>query len=180
LTTHLALLRGINLGGVNKVPMKELRALFEDLGYEDVKTYLQSGNVVFEDRSSTARKLAVDIEDAIARAFELQVTVIMRTRQEFQRVAAGNPFPTEGVKPSSLHVVFLAKPASSRTVKSLDPDRSPPDEFAVRGREVYLLLPNGSVRTKLTIDYFEKALSTRATARNWNTVTKVLDLMKGS
>jgi uncharacterized protein (DUF1697 family) len=180
LATFLALLRGINVGGANKVPMKELRALFEELGHEDVRTYLQSGNVVFEGRSSTSRKLAAEIESAIAKSFDLTVSVIVRTRRELERVTTGNPFPTQGVNPTSLHVMFLAKSASAKAIRTLDPDRSPPDEFEVRGSEIYLRFPKGSGRSKLTIDYFEKKLGTRATARNWNTVVKVLELMQRS
>jgi uncharacterized protein (DUF1697 family) len=180
LTTYVALLRGINLGGVNKISMKELRALVEGLGHEDVRTYLQSGNVVFESRSSTAKKLAAEIEDAVAKAFDLSVSVVMRTHPELVRVAAGNPFPTQEVKPTSLQVVFLAERASSKAVKQLDRDRSPPDQFDVKGREIYLWLPNGSARSKLNIDYFETKLGTTATARNWNTVLRVRELMERS
>lgn len=175
---YLALLRGINVGGANKVPMKELRSLFEELGHENVHTYLQSGNVVFEGRSSTSKKLSAEIEAAIAKSFNLKVSVIVRTRREMERVAAGNPFPTKGVKPTSLHVMFLADSAPAKAIKTLDPDRSSPDEFEVKGSEIYLRFPKGSGRSKLTIDYFEKKLGTRATARNWNTVVKVLELMQ--
>jgi uncharacterized protein (DUF1697 family) len=158
--------------------MRDLRTLFEGLGHENVRTYLQSGNVVFMNRASDQKKLAAEIEHAISNAFDLDVTVVIRTHRQMEHVADGNPFPTEGTKPTSLHVMFLARPASSKAVKMLDPERSPPDEFEVRGGEVYLWLPKGSARSKLTIDYFERQLGTRATARNWNTVTKVLDLMR--
>lgn len=154
--------------------------MFEELGHEDVRTYLQSGNVVFEGRSSTSKKIAAEIEAAISKSFDLTVSVIVRTRRELERVAAGNPFQTKGVRPTSLHVMFLAESASAKAIKMLDPDRSPPDEFEVRGREIYLRFPKGSGRSKLTIDYFEKKLGTRATARNWNTVVKVLELMQRS
>lgn len=180
MTIWLALLRGINVGGTNKVPMKELRALFEDLGHGDVRTYLQSGNVVFEGQASTPKEIAADIEGALSKAFDVRISVVIRTRRELERVAAGNPFPTEGVDPSSLHVMFLTETASSKAVKTLDPDRSPPDEFEVKGGEIYLRFPNGAGRSKLTIDYFERKLGTRATARNWNTIMKVLELMEGS
>jgi uncharacterized protein (DUF1697 family) len=180
LTTYLAMLRGINVGGRNKVPMKDLRTLFERLGHEDIRTYLQSGNVVFEARSAAPKKLAGEIEGAITKGFGLEVSVLMRTRRELQQIARGNPFPTQDANPSSLHVAFLAERASSNAVRALDPDRSPPDRFEVKGREIYLWFPNGSARSKLTIDYFERKLATRATARNWNTVTKVLELLEGS
>lgn len=158
--------------------MKELRSLFECLGHEDVQTYLQSGNVVLGDQSSTPKKLAAEIEGALSKTFDFKISVMIRTRRELERVATGNPFRTEGANPSSLHVMFLADPASSRAVKALDPNRSPPDEFEVEGREVYLWFPNGSARSKLTVDYFERKLGTRATARNWNTIMKVLKLME--
>lgn len=177
LTTYFALLRGINVGGANKVPMRELRALFEDLGYGHVRTYLQSGNVLFEGRSASSTKLIAEVEDAISASFDLTIPVMVRTRQELERVATANPFPTDGVKLSLLHVMFLAEPASAKAIKTLDSDRSPPDEFVVKDREIFLRFPNGSGRSKLTIDYFEKKLGTRATARNWNTVVKVLGLM---
>jgi uncharacterized protein (DUF1697 family) len=176
LTTYVALLRGINLGSLNKVPMKELRAVFEDMGHEGVRTYLQSGNVVFDARSSSPKKLAAKIEDAVFEAFDVKSSVILRTSRELQRAAQANPFQMEGAKPSSLQVMFLADRPASAAVKTLDADRSLPDQFRVKGREIYLWLPNGAARSKLTNDYFEKRLGTHATARNWNTVTKLLDL----
>ena len=180
MATYLALLRGINLGSVNKVSMPELRTLFESLGHSDVRTYVQSGNVVFEASSSASKKLAREIEEAIERTFGLAIPAVLRTRAQLQRVAVNNPFMSEGVKPTFLHVMFLAETPSSTAVRALDPDRSPPDKFAVKGREIYLCFPRGSGRSKLTIDYFEKKLGTRATGRNWNTVTKVLALMDDS
>jgi uncharacterized protein (DUF1697 family) len=180
LTTYLALLRGINVGGANKVPMRDLRTMFDALGYGNARTYLQSGNVLFERTSISSRKLIAEIEDAISKAFDLTITVLVRTQRELEGVAAANPWPTDGVKLSSLHVMFLAESASANAIKTLDFDRSPPDEFVVKGREIYLRYPNGSGRSKLTIDYFEKKLGTRATARNWNTIVKVLGLMRGS
>jgi uncharacterized protein (DUF1697 family) len=179
MTRYLALLRGVNLGAKNKVPMGDLRGLIDELGYKEVRTYLQSGNVVFQSSSSSRKKIAAQIVKAISVRFGLNVAVIMRTYPELKRVAAGNPFSSQAAKSTSLQVMFLADVASSRAVKALDPDRSAPDRFEVKGREVYLWLPKGSARSKLTITYFEKVLGTQATARNWNTVTKLLDLMDG-
>jgi uncharacterized protein (DUF1697 family) len=177
LATYLALLRGVNLAGVNKVSMAELRRLFEDLGHIRVRTYIQSGNVVFDAPRTAPKKLAREIEQGVSQTFGHEISAIIRTRPELDRVTASNPFALEGVPPLSLHVMFLAASASSSGIKELDPDRSPPDQFEVRGREIYLLYPNGMGRSKLTIDYFEKRLGTRATARNWKTITKLLELM---
>jgi uncharacterized protein (DUF1697 family) len=178
LTAYAALLRGINVGGKNKVPMAELRTLFETLGHANVVTYIQSGNVVFTSAAKPA-KIAADITGAIAGEFGLTVPVIVRSRTELRRVLTSNPYLDTGVGPSKLHVTFLADRPTKAAIATLDPDRSPPDEFAVVGREIFMLLANGMGRTKLTIDWFERGLGTRGTARNWNTVNKLVDLMAG-
>lgn len=177
MTTYVALLRAINLGRVNKVPMKELARLFEDGGYEQVRTHLQSGNVVFSSRKPAA-KLRTEIERAVSKTFGLDVTVMVRNRLQMKRVVDGNPFSTKGGRASSVHVLFLAGRPRAAAVKSLDPDRSPRDAFEVSGTEIYLHYPNGAGRSKLSTDYFEKKLATRATARNWNTVTRVFELIE--
>ena len=105
--------------------------------------------------------------------------MIVRTRAELAKVATANPYLTSGVDVSKLHVTFLADKPTAAAIKQLDPERSAPDEFTVQGREIFMLLPNGMGRSKLTIDYFERRLGTTATARNWNTVNKLLDLMTG-
>ena len=107
----------------------------------------------------------------------MRVPVIVRTRAELAKVARGNPYLKRGADASKLHVTFLADAPSTAAIKQLDPDRSRPDEFTVQGREIFMFMPNGMGRTKLTIDYFEKRLGTHGTARNWNTVNKLLDLM---
>ncbi len=161
------------------MPMPKLRSLFEDLGHDDVATYLQSGNVVFQSRSSSAQeRIIAGIERGISNTCSLDVSVLLRSRLEMEHVAAGNPFDTEGAEGKSLHIMFLAGAPAPGAVTKLDPARSPPDEFEVGDREVYLRYPNGSGRSKLTIDYFERTLGTSATARNWNTVTKVMMLMQ--
>lgn len=177
MATYAALLRGINLGSVNKISMPDLRRLFEDLGHTHVRTYVQSGNVVFDAARTAPTELARQIEAGVADVFGHAISVVIRTRGELRRVVARNPFPTEGVPGTALHVMFLSGPASAARIKTLDPERSPPDRFEVRGREIYLSYPNGMGRSKLTIGYFEKQLRTRATARNWNTVARLLDMM---
>ncbi len=178
MTAYAALLRGINVGGKNKVPMADLRTLFETLGHADVVTYIQSGNVVFTSASKPA-KIAAGITDAIAGEFGLTVPVIVRSRTELRRVLTSNPFLDAGVAPAKLHVTFLADRPAQAAIAKLDPDRSLPDEFAVVGREIFMFMPNGMGRTKLTIDWFERCLGTRGTARNWNTVNKLVELVRG-
>jgi uncharacterized protein (DUF1697 family) len=175
-STFVALLRGINVGGKNKVAMAELKSELSALGHEDVVTYIQSGNVVFRSSGRDARKVAAGIERRIAATFGIDVTVLLRTPAELERIADGNPFLESESDLSKLHVVFLDRVPAADAVATLDPDRSPPDELSVGQREIYLRLPNGAGRSKLTIDYFERRLGVPATARNWKTLTKLLAL----
>jgi uncharacterized protein (DUF1697 family) len=177
LTTYVALLRGINVGGKNQVPMPALRATVESLGHEDVQTYIQSGNVVFKSRSRSVPRITSALQTAVAKEFDLPVSVVVRTPRELERAAGANPYLAAGADPSSLHVVFLGSSPTKASVKALDPDRSPPDEFAVGHAEVYLHCPHGIGRSKLTVDYFERTLGGPATIRNWKTVTKLLELV---
>ena len=175
--THLALLRGINLGGKNKLPMKDLVELFVAAGGDNVRTYIQSGNVLFDAPRSVATEIPDRIAARIAERFGFRSPVILRTADQLHDVASNNPFLAAGAAEDTLHVMFLATPPDPTRVADLDPDRSPPDEFAVRGQEVYLHLPNGAARSKLTNAYFDAKLATTSTARNWRTVTTLLKLM---
>jgi uncharacterized protein (DUF1697 family) len=176
LQTYVALLRGINLGARNKVSMADLRTLFDALGAEDVRTYVQSGNVVFK---SSVRSPA-DLSRAIAKQLTSDVgvtaTVLLRTKAQLEKVAAGNPFAKSGRELAKLHVTFLADTPGRARVRDLDARSGEPDEFRVIGKEVYLHCPNGYGRSKLTNAYFEKHLRVTATTRNWKTVTKLAEL----
>jgi uncharacterized protein (DUF1697 family) len=176
--TFAALLRGINVGGKAKIPMTELRATLSSLGLEDVVTYIQSGNAVFRAPTSDERAVATEIERAIVGAFGHDVAVLLRTHDELARVEKDTPYPVDDAEPTRIHVVFLDEEPARTAIARLDPDRSPGDEFAVLGREVYLRLPNGLGRSKLTIDWFERGLGVRATARNWNTLRKLIELTR--
>ena len=169
----VALLRGINLGARNKIAMGDLRELFAGLGAEDVKTHVQSGNVIYEGHIDAGA-----IEARIKRELGLEIVVVIRTAAELARVVAKNPFAKKASDPKQLHVTFLvAKPTAAR-VKDLDPERSPSDEFAVTGREVYLYTPNGYGVSKLSNAYWEKKLGVAGTSRNWNTVTTLAELAR--
>ena len=173
---HVALLRGINVGGRNKLPMAELREVFARAGANEVRTYIQSGNVLFRAPSGLARKLPATIADALERRFSLKVPVILRSAEELIAAAERNPFLEAEVDTGALHVMFLAEKPARGAAASLDPRRSPPDEFALGEREVYLRCPNGVADTKLTNDYFDRTLGTVSTGRNWRTVLKLIDL----
>jgi uncharacterized protein (DUF1697 family) len=166
---HVALLRGINVGGRTKVPMADLRSVMEDLGFGDVRTYIQSGNVVF---SSTKSPSATAIERALEGAFGLEIAVMLRSASEMAGVVAANPFRDT----SKVHVAFLAK-APPATV-SLDPDRHRPETFSLAGTEVYFHLPDGMGRAKAP-DYVSRQLKIPMTVRNWKTVSMLADMTAG-
>jgi uncharacterized protein (DUF1697 family) len=172
---YAALLRGINVGGHNKVPMAGLRTALGDLGYADVATFLQSGNAVF---SSDLPPAAVERDIAAAVADKLQVScqVLVRTGAELAAAVSGIPLDGEPENPSRFFVAFLsAEPAASKVAEvaglSFGPDR-----LWLRGREAYLWCPNGAADTKLTGSLLERRLGVAATARNWNTVTKLVTM----
>ena len=178
-STHVALLRGINVGGKNRLPMKDLVALFEAQGCSGVQTYIQSGNVVFQAPAAVAAKLPLKLSAAILNAHGLRVPVVLRTVEELQKIPRRNPFLKAGVVLDTLHVAFLADAPTASAASALDPKRSPPDEIAIRGRELYLRLPNGVADTKLTNAYFDKTLGTVSTMRNWRTTLQLIDCSRG-
>ena len=173
---YVALLRGVNLGGRNKLPMKDLAGMFARAGCTDVVTYIQSGNVVFRATEACAARVPSAIAKAVADRLGFRAPVVMRTAGELRGVARGNPFLRAGAEAESLHVMFLADRPSPARVATLDPKRSPTDEFEVVGREIYLRCPNGVGRTKLTNAYFDAKLATTSTMRNWRTVLKLVEM----
>ena len=177
--TYVALLRGINVGGKHKLPMKELAAIFSECKCAEVRTFIQSGNVVFSASPEVVKQLPAIIGRKIEERFGFPAPTILRDCQELTKAIRDNPFAKQGLPESALHLYFLAKLPTSAAVKSLDPNRSAPDEFRVIGRHIYLHLPNGMARTKLTTAYFDSRLATVCTARNWATVNKLWQLLAG-
>jgi uncharacterized protein (DUF1697 family) len=177
--TYAALLRGINVGGNNKLPMKDLAAMFTAAGCRDVSTYIQSGNVVFSAGAALVATLPATMSESIFARFGFRVPVVVRSARELAGALAANPFLASGVGPDALHVAFLADLPSAAQLVSLDPQRSPGDAFAVLGREVYLHLPNGVARSKLTNAWLDARLLTTSTVRNWRTVQKLVEMTGG-
>jgi uncharacterized protein (DUF1697 family) len=176
---YIALLRGINIGSKNRIKMADLRTIFESMGYENVKTYLQSGNVIFDADSDNETKIADRIEKKINKTFGFSVNIIIRTESELKDIVNNNPFIEENrTEIDKFHVTFLKEKPDKETVLNLDLNNNENEKFEVIGREVYLHLPNGYSRTKLTNNTFEKKLKTIATTRNWKTATKLLELSK--
>jgi uncharacterized protein (DUF1697 family) len=178
-STFVALLRGVNVGGKNLLPMKRLVELFEAAGAGDVRTYIQSGNVVFTATAAKATRIAAGVTMRVREELGFHVPILLRSARELDAVARDNPFLRNAADPATLHVLFLPEPPAPAAVAALDRGRSPPDAFEARGSEIYLRLPNGMGRTKLGVDYFDRALATRCTARNWRTVLALLELASG-
>jgi uncharacterized protein (DUF1697 family) len=166
---HVALLRGINLGG-RQLPMKALVAMFEDAGCTQVRHYIASGNVVFSAPASLAARVPELVGRAIVKGFGFESPVVVRTAAEMLAVAKAHPFEGKGVDPKLLQVGFLVAAPPKARVAALDPRRSPPDVFEVRGREIFAYYPGGIARSKLTNAYFDAQLGIVSTFRNWRTV----------
>jgi uncharacterized protein (DUF1697 family) len=177
--TYVALLRGINVGGKNPLPMKALAEEFVAAGCGDVQTFIQSGNVIFSaPPGSDERQLSGLLCARLAERFGYTAPLVLRTVEELRTTIANNPYLSMGAPEETLHVMFLTATPDTARVEKLDPDRSPGDEYRVIGREIYLRLPTGMARTKLTNAYFDSKLDVTSTARNWRTTTKLLELME--
>lgn len=178
--TYVALLRGINVGGKNLLPMRDLAALCVAAGCGNVRTFIQSGNVVFEATPAVAATLPAVLSASIAERSGLRVPVVLRSTEQMGAVLRNNPFADDATPEDRLYVMFLADLPTPERVATLDPDRSPPDRYIVRGQDIYLWLATGAATTKLTNAYFDSKLATVSTSRNWRTVTKLYALMRST
>ncbi|MEU6591968.1 DUF1697 domain-containing protein [Streptomyces sp. NPDC046881] len=205
MTTYIALLRGVNVGGSARIAMKDLRALFAGMGFEDVRTYLQSGNVVFraptastsaaatatDSAAATASAvpapagtqrpadLAVSIEKRIADDLGVSCTVLLRTGDSLARTLAANPYLGREDDPAKLHVTFLAQEPTAEQAARLAVPAGETAVFALVGDEIHLHVPDGYGRTRLNNAFIERRLGMRATTRNWKTVTALHELAAG-
>ncbi|MDB4971902.1 MAG: hypothetical protein JWN48_243 [Myxococcaceae bacterium] len=176
---HVALIRGINVGGHNPLPMKVLSALFVEAGCTEVRTYIQSGNVVFRASPELAAKLSAQLGGAIAKQLgrALDCAVMIRSARELAGVIETNPYPGEAASdPKCVHVGFLEQAPTAAKKALLDPKRSLTDRFEVHGKELYWHTPEGLGRSKLTTAFFAK-LGSPCTLRNWNTVLKLQSML---
>jgi uncharacterized protein (DUF1697 family) len=172
---YIAMLRGINVSGHNIIKMEQLRASFAALGFSNVKTYVQSGNVVFETTNDSAASLSRKIEQKIMRDFGFSVPVFLTTSQEMEETIKRCPFlKAPNIDRSKLHVTFLSDDPPETALELLQPLAVKPEQFRIIGRKIYLYCPNGYGNTKLSNTAIEKKLSVGATTRNWNTVNTLL------
>ena len=169
--TYISLLRGINVSGQKKVNMKELKEVYEGLGLENVRTYIQSGNVVFNHKKTPVKKLIANLEQAIAENFGFDVPVQIRTKAELERIIAENPFLKEkGLELEKNYVIFLAKEPDKAQLEKVNDLSYAPERFIISGTTIYFYCPNGYGNAKLNNNLFESKLKVSATTRNWKTV----------
>jgi len=174
MTRYIALLRGVNVGGHKKVAMADLRALLSRLEFEDPRSLLQSGNLAFKGRQQSAARLEQLLESEIKKRLSVETIVFIRTAEDLQSVVSGNPFPAEAERdPGHLAVMFLRDAPDPADVKALLKAHAGPEVLRARGREAYVTYPSGFAKTTLTLPVIEKALKTKGTGRNWNTVMKL-------
>ena len=177
MTAYAIFLRAVNVGGRAPLPMATYRAVLEDLGYADVRTYLQSGNAVA--RTSVGRaRVASDVHEALARASGLDVDVIVRTATDMARVIERAPFD-EDAPPTAKHVAFFARAEDAARLRRLEGGEFGADRLVLDGENVYLSSPNGLGRSKLAAAAARDVAAGRGTMRNWNTVVALSDLLGG-
>ena len=178
--TFISILRGINVSGQKKILMVELKALYEKLGFKNVQTYIQSGNVVFVydgDKSNLA--IAEAIENAIEKEYKFQVPVLVKQVDDLVSTIKKNPFTEEaGADPSRVAVTFLESQPSSENLLTLEGVDYPPDRFIIDGLNIYIFCPESYGNSKLSNNFFEKKLKVRATTRNWKTINKLVEMSK--
>src|SRR6266851_578794 len=173
----ISMLRGVNVGGHNKMKMDALRALYASLKLRDAQTYVQSGNVIFRTDERDVSRLTKRIEDGIELKFGFRPSVILRTAAEMRDVIARNPFAKRrGIEPSKLLVSFLASDPGEEAREKVRQMKCDPEELRIEGRELYIYFPNCIGRSKLPWARLEKTLKTPGTGRNWNSVTKMLEM----
>ncbi len=172
----ISMLRGINVGGHNVIKMDALRDLYASLKFQEPKTFIQSGNVIFRTSAAEEGALARKIQSAIEKEFGIRSEVILRSTTDLRKTIAANPFSKrQDVAPNKLHVGFLAEKPSWETQKKLEAITGIPEELHLVGRDLFIYFPDGAGRSKLT-PVLDRILKSSATARNWNSVNKMLEL----
>ena len=176
----ISMLRGVNVGAHNRIKMDALRAIYESLGLEDARTYVQSGNVIFRTKEKNTKKLALKIQDAIEKKFKFRPAVIVRTIDELRKAIAATPFDAgRNLHPGKILVTFLEDEPPKEAAANLATLNSLPEEIHLKGRELYIYFPDGAGKSKLPWSQVEKLLKVTGTARNWNSVLAMLGVAEG-
>ena len=173
---YVCLLRGINVGGNTMIKMAELSAMFESLGFENVKTYINSGNIAFDAPKAAEKNLVAKIEKAIEETFGKKIPVMLRERKDIDRILATNPFEGEFESHKEMHVLFMSEEMPADKAKQLLDAAPEGERYAAIGRELYCHLPKGVIESLLGKSFLDKKLKVSSTGRNWRTVQKLAEL----
>ncbi len=178
MSPNIAFLRGVNMAGHNSLKMNDLSGLFQSLGFKDVRTYIQSGNVVFSDQSGkSVSELSVIIELAILKKFNYTVPAIIRNIYDLKQILSINPFINEeNFNPGRMVAILLHEETTADQINKVSDVDYPPDKFKIIGSEIFVYCPNGFGKSKLYTNFFEKKMGVTGTARNWNTINTVLQM----
>lgn len=174
MTTYIALLRGINVSGKKKIKMADLRSHLQELKLQNIKTYIQSGNILFKSDETNQSILEQQIKDKITEKYGFDVPVMVKLATDFQRVIESNSFAkdeTNDIK--CMHITFLGSSPTQENIDHLATYNYPSEEYFLEGKDIYFYAPNGYGRAKMNNNFFEKKLKVRATTRNWKTVNKL-------
>lgn len=173
----ISMLRGVNVGPHNRIKMDALRALYESLNLQHPRTHVQSGNIIFRAKEKDEAKLTKRIRDGIAKTFGFSPAVVVRTTEELRAAMDANPFAKrKDIEPAKLLITFLAAAPPAGASTTLSDLKGYPEELHLIGRELYIYFPNGAGKSKLPWSQVEKLLGVTGTARNWNSVTKLLEI----
>jgi uncharacterized protein (DUF1697 family) len=176
--TYIALFRGINIGGNNLLPMKDLKALLEKIGAQNVRTYIQSGNAVFQSKEHDASRLSQKISAEIKKSRGFEPFVLLLEEADLEKVIAANPFKEAESEPKSLHVIFLSAKPKKDALKTLEGMKKESEQFRLKGNIFYLHAPEGVGRSKLVAN-MERQFGVPTTGRNWRTVTRIMEMVNG-
>ena len=172
--TYIALLRGINVGGHKKVPMAVLREVLTASGLENVKTYIQSGNVIFQSTNKDAKALEHNIQKTILNGFDFEVPVLVKSKEEIKTIIDNCPFPEE--KKIASYFILLSQIPEKDLIDEISEYKALNEEFIIANNCVYIYYAFGAGKAKLGVNWFEKKLKVKATARNYRTMLKLLSL----
>jgi len=173
----IALLRGINVSGQKKIKMSDLKLLFEEIGFQNVETYIQSGNVIFSSKDLSANKLETNISSGIKKKFGFDVQVFILTPKEIENTFNNNPFIKKKKEIEKLYVTFLSNVPLNENIQKLNSTDYSPEEYKIDGRQIYLFFPDGYGKAKLNNNLFEHKLKLNGTTRNWKTIKTLSELI---
>jgi len=177
MTTYISILRGINVSGQKLIKMDALKKMYENLNFENIQTYVQSGNVIFSSKENDPKKIEKNIASGIETEFGFEVPVIVFNAKTLETIIDNNPFSKDKLKESSfLHVTFLAENPKQFDLESILSKKQPNEEIEFTNNAIYLYCPNGYGKTKLNNNFLETKLKVKATTRNWKTTNEILKL----